>query len=274
MTTTFIQFAKMHGLGNDFMVIDAINQSIDDAHLPVTQLADRHTGVGFDQLLIIKPSGKADFYCRIFNADGSEAEQCGNGLRCIAKYVYENNLTRQTAFTIETLSGIYPASIHLQSNIVNHISILMGAPTVTHPDTTLTLDDGQQVNNICLLSVGNPHAVLKVSDINSINMYSSGNLISTHHAFPSGANVGFMQIINPQHIRLRTYERGLGETHACGSNACAAVVTGITHGWLDKEVEVAFRHGSLTIGWPDNSQPIQMSGPATLVYTGSVCLDT
>lgn len=274
MTNILLQFAKMHGLGNDFMVIDAINQAVDDVHLPVIQLADRHIGVGFDQLLIIKPSVNADFYCRIFNADGSEAEQCGNGLRCVAKFVYEHDLTRQTTFTIETLSGIYPATITLSDNKTNYITIAMGTPTVSDLNATLLLDNGQSVNNVCLLAVGNPHAVLKVPAVADININTTGLLISTHRQFPAGVNVGFMEIINPQHIRLRTYERGLGETHACGSNACAAVIAGITHGWLNQCVEVDYKYGKLAIEWRDISQPIQLSGPAELVFTGSISLNT
>lgn len=266
MKNNLIHFAKMHGLANDFMVIDAINQSIDDTHLPVIKLANRHIGVGFDQLLIIKPSDKADFYCRIVNADGSEAEQCGNGLRCIARYVYENNLTKKTSFNIETIAGVYAATI----TSMDYITIVMGAPTVTDPDATLLLDNGQQVNNVCLLSVGNPHAILATPSVANIDINTTGALISTHPQFPSGANVGFMEIISPDHIRLRTYERGSGETHACGSNACAAVVTGISQGWLNQRVAVEYRYGTLSIEWKGNSQPILMSGPAVLVYTGVI----
>lgn len=269
MTSKHIRFAKMHGLGNDFMVIDAINQAMDDSAMPVIALGHRRTGVGFDQLLLIKPSSHADFFCRIFNADGSEAEQCGNGLRCVARYVYENKLTAKKSFAIETIAGIYPAAI----DSLDYITITMGAPSISESRIHLSLQDGQRIDNLCVLSVGNPHAILKVSSIASIDMNITGSKLSTHPYFPSGANIGFMEVVTPHHIRLRTYERGAGETFACGSNACAAVVAGITHQWLANQVDVEFKLGKLSIRWDEKNQPIQMSGPADLVYVGEIGLN-
>lgn len=261
-----ITFAKMHGLGNDFMVIDAINQTIKTSLLPIAALADRHTGIGFDQLLLIKPAKKADFYCQIFNADGSEAEQCGNGLRCVARFIKENALTNQSEFKIETISGIYPVSI----NGYNHITITMGAPTVINKNMELVLADGQRISSLSILSIGNPHAIITVPSMVNLDVSGTGSQISTHAAFPAGINVGFMEIVNPRRIRLRTYERGSGETLACGSNACAAVVTGITQGLLENQVGVEYQHGKLTIEWEGNNNPAKLSGPAELVFTGEV----
>lgn len=269
MTTHPVRFAKMHGLGNDFMVIDAIHQTIDESNLPVVRLAHRQLGVGFDQLLMIKRSNNADFFCRIFNADGSEAEQCGNGLRCVARFIYENKLSASKSFTIETLAGIYPALI--QS--LNDITVTMGAPVINETNLDLVLDNGQRIEGLAVLSVGNPHAVLRVASINTLDINTVGASLSTHQHFPSGANVGFMEIVTPNHIRLRTYERGSGETLACGSNACAAVAAGITQQWLANQVDVEFKLGKLSIRWDEKSRPIQMSGPAELVYSGEINLN-
>jgi diaminopimelate epimerase len=263
-----IKFSKMHGLGNDFIVINAINQHLDASQLPVKLLAHRHLGIGFDQLLIIKPSAKADFFCQIINSDGSEAEQCGNGLRCVAKYLHDNGLAKNNEITIETLGGIY------QTKIVDayNVQITMGNPSFQGP----TADDIHHLEiehrlakiPLTILSMGNPHAVMEVNSLNTFPVSDVGQLISTHASFPNNTNVGFMEIINRDHIRLRTYERGTGETFACGSNACAAVVAGIINHSLAEKVTVELQFGNLWIEWLGKEKPVLMTGPATHIFDG------
>ncbi len=254
----------MHGLGNDFVVINAIDQIFDLQQLPIQELADRYRGIGFDQLLILEPSKSADFYCRIFNSDGSEAEQCGNGLRCVARFIQEQGLNLNKELKLETKAGIYPVTIE----DFDHIRVTMGAPEIKEPLVELRLKHDSIA--ISVLSVGNPHAIAKVPSFEAISTEKLGAEISTHKHFPQGANVGFMHVLNHQHIKLRTFERGAGLTNACGSNACAATVAGIVNGWLDKQVNVEFRYGSLRIEWEGGAEPIHMTGPATHVYSGEI----
>lgn len=261
-----IHFTKMHGLGNDFIILNAVTNQIAINKKAISLWANRHIGIGFDQLLMIEPSQKADFFCRIYNADGSEAEQCGNGLRCVARYIHEEGLNQQTQFTIETKAGIYPAEVQ----DYEHICITMGAPQIENPLVEINLASNPTTVPISVLSVGNPHAIVKVSSIDAVLPHQLGPAIASHHFFPDGANVGFMEILNPKHIRLRTFERGAGETFACGSNACAAAVAGIANGWLQHQVQVEFSYGSLQIEWKGGDEPIHMTGPATRVYSGEM----
>lgn len=252
-----IKFSKMHGLGNDFVIT---HHSIN--HLEknlIQQLSSRHTGIGFDQLLLVSSSEKADFSCRIFNADGSEAEQCGNGMRCVARYVHEANLTTKNNLSIETKSGVVSVVIHDYDNI----QVKMGTPKLEHQNLSLT-DISLPV--LCVLSIGNPHAILQTSHDSNLTML--GKKIATHSFFPNGVNVGFMEIVNRNKIRLRTYERGVGETLACGSNACAAVVAGISNNLLDSKVEVELALGSLSIEWAGKEKPVLMTGSASRVFDG------
>ncbi len=271
MNQEIISFTKMHGLGNDFVIINTLNQSFDIQRLPVHRLADRHMGIGFDQLLIIEPSRMADFFCRIYNADGSEAEQCGNGLRCVARFIHEEGLHKSKEFLIETKAGIFPLKIR----DYDHILVSMGTPEIKNDLIDLHIPNQSDSVSVSVLSIGNPHAIIKVDSIEMIQTSHLGSEISAHSFFPDGANVGFMQIINPDHIRLRTYERGTGETFACGSNACAAAVAGIANGWLNHRVNVEFRYGSLEIEWEGSqNKPIHMTGPASRVYSGKIDLIT
>lgn len=262
--TTNIQFTKMHGLGNDFVIINALNKPLDSKKIPIMQLANRFTGIGFDQLLVLEEIDSADFFCRIFNADGSEAEQCGNGLRCVARYLHEEKIHAKNTMTIATIAGIFPVSI----KDYDHISVTMGTPIVQENLTELQLKHNPNSVLMSVLSVGNPHAIIKVEQVETALSNQLGHEISTHTYFPNGANVGFMQVVAPDHIRLRTYERGAGETLACGSNACAAAVAGIVNGWLQSQVSVEFRHGKLQIEWQGDTHPIIMTGPAARVFTG------
>ena len=276
---TTLRFSKMHGLGNDFIVLDGISQSIDLKKISLTSLADRHSGIGFDQLLLILPSKKADFLCRIFNADGTEAEQCGNGMRCIARFLHENHLSVKTNITIETRAGLINTSI----NDYNHIQVNMGVPRFEPSDIPfiadrirhlyeIPLDDGQPGFALSVLSMGNPHAILQVASIRQFPVTQFGPVISKHRLFPKGTNVGFMEVVNPTHIRLRTWERGAGETLACGSNACAAVVSGILNHLLEKNVRVELARGNLHVTWENENAPVLLSGPATQVFDGSIVI--
>ncbi|MCK5336332.1 MAG: diaminopimelate epimerase [Gammaproteobacteria bacterium] len=272
-----LNFTKMHGLGNDFMVIDAIKQSLDLNASIIKQWADRRFGIGFDQLLLVeKPrTSSAEFLYRIYNADGSEVEQCGNGARCFARFVVEKGLTNSKVIPVETSSGLIKLKV-LSDDLVE---VDMGVP-VFEPQALpfvadqqaddYTLDvDGESIE-LGAVSMGNPHAVLRVDDIETAAVERLGPLLESHQRFPNRVNVGFMQCLDRGHIRLRVYERGAGETLACGTGACAAVVSGIQRGWLDQEVEVSLAGGKLIISWQGDGTSVLMTGSATTVYEGQI----
>ena len=269
----------MHGLGNDFVVVDNITQPVSLTPDQIRFIADRHFGVGCDQVLIIDKarSAEADFRYRIFNADGNEAEQCGNGARCYARYVAEHGLTTKSMVALETPGGM----IYTRVEDDGQVTVNMGTPRfeparipflVDSPEPasryTLTVD-GQPVT-VSVVSVGNPHAVLQVDDVDTAPVGTLGPRIEAHEQFPRKVNVGFMQIINPRDIRLRVFERGVGETLACGSGACAAVAVGHHQSLLEETVTVELRGGSLRISWQGGNDPVWMTGPATSVYEGSI----
>lgn len=261
--TKLIHFSKMHGLGNDFVVVERISQAFSREKDFAKKFSDRYRGIGFDQLLVIDSSSHADFACRIFNADGSEAEQCGNGMRCVARFIQEKKLSPKKSLTLETKAGIIETTIQdFDSIIVN-----MGPPQL---NGTCDLKIDNNLIALTLISMGNPHAVISVTSVNDFPVVPLGHAISTHSTFPKGVNVGFMQIINRDHIRLRTFERGAGETCACGTNSCAAVVAGISNGLLDKKVKVELAHGHLWIEWDGEKQPVMMTGPAAWVFDGTI----
>lgn len=272
------KFTKMHGLGNDFIVLDGINQKIELNREQIKKLADRHFGIGFDQLLLVeKAEGAADFRYRIFNADGGEVEQCGNGARCFVRYVHDHGLTHKNEIRIETLSGVISPKLETNGNI----TVDMGKP-IFEPEAIpfiaekrkpiYSLEVQGRLITISVLSMGNPHAVLVVQDVDTAPVETEGALIETHSRFPKKVNVGFMQIIDRSHIKLRVFERGAGETLACGTGACAAVVAGINLGLLDRQVAVSTRGGELTIRWPGDDEPVWMTGPAETVFEGEINL--
>lgn len=267
MTKQPIKFTKMHGLGNDFVVINGIEHIIDWKLLPAKKIADRHLGIGCDQILLIEPSTSADFFCRIINADGSEAEQCGNGLRCVARFVHEKGLQQGNHFTLETIAGVFPVEIKDYDHIRVTIAARIESSSMQLSLTTL----GTEVSGSAL-SIGNPHFIIKVADLQTTQTDQIGPAVSSHPSFPHGTNVGFMQVVSPDHIRLRTYERGAGETHACGSNACAAVAAGILDGSLHHAVTVEFHYGQLKIEWEGKNKPVHMNGPACTVFEGEITL--
>lgn len=274
-----LRFTKMHGLGNDFMVIDGISQSFNLDPSLIKRLGDRHFGVGFDQLLLVErpESAWADFRYRIFNCDGTEVEQCGNGARCFARFVHDKKLTNKQEIAVETAKGvIYP---RLEES--GEVTVNMGTPRfapaeipfVASADTVIhSLEVKGQSLEISVVSMGNPHAVQVVADVDVAPVAEYGPLIECHARFPQKVNVGFVQIVSRQAIRLRVFERAAGETLACGTGACAAVVAGIRRGLLDESVRVMTRGGALTIRWSGSGEPVWMTGPAETVFEGSLNL--
>lgn len=253
----------MHGLGNDFVVINGISQTINLEKISISHLADRHRGIGFDQLLLILPAKNVDFSCRIFNSDGSEAEQCGNGMRCVARFILEERLSDKKTLRIETKSGVVETTVFDFENI----SVQMGIPKIDSPQTITINDHDIELD---VLSMGNPHAILKVKSVKEFPVNEIGSALSTHKNFPEGINVGFMEVLDRDHIRLRTFERGAGETSACGTNSCAAVVTGIENNLLNKKVKVAVPGGNLWIEWSGKNSSVSMTGPAEKVFSGVI----
>ncbi|HFD11228.1 MAG TPA: diaminopimelate epimerase [Crenotrichaceae bacterium] len=274
-----INFTKMHGLGNDFVVIDAIHQNIELTPEQLQFLSDRHFGVGCDQILLVESPRlpDADFRYRIFNANGKEVGQCGNGARCFAKFIRDKQFSDKNIIRAETLSG----TLVLITNSDETISVNMGIPQF-EPNcipllaetrkTSYTLEADKQTIHFGAVSVGNPHAVLLVDDIDNARVQTLGPRLMQHPHFPEQANIGFMKIDNQQSIRLRVYERGTGETLACGSGACAAVAVGIDQQRLVTPVSVNLPGGNLTIDWKGEAEPVMMTGTATTVYEGIITL--
>jgi diaminopimelate epimerase len=270
-----LRFTKMQGLGNDFVVLDGVREKIDLAPEQLRALADRHFGVGCDQILLVEPARGpgADFRYRIFNADGGEVEQCGNGARCFVHFVREHGLTDKTTLRVETLGGIIEPSLVGDGEV----KVDMGVPRF-EPDSIPFIGgtgapieplevDGATVM-ITALSLGNPHAVQRVERIEEAPVTTQGPRIETHPRFPRRVNADYMEIVDRANIRLRVWERGVGETLACGTGACAAVVAGIRRGLLDSPARVMTRDGALSVAWDGGSSPVKMTGPAETVFEG------
>ena len=273
-----LKFSKMHGLGNDFLVLDGVRQQVSLSTEQIRALGDRHRGVGFDQMLLVEPAqtSGADFRYRIFNADGSEVEQCGNGARCFVRFVHDQGLTEKSAIVVETKRGI----IHPRLEADGLVTVDMGQPRfkpeeipfvsdTDAPEQPLVLEEGTTIT-IGAVSMGNPHAVTVVADSEAAPVAVQGPQIENHARFPQRVNAGFMQVLDRHNIRLRVYERGAGETLACGTGACAAVVSGIRRGLLDSPVRVQTHGGDLNIAWAGIGQPVIMTGPAVTVFTGEI----
>lgn len=274
-----LHFTKMQGLGNDFVVLDGVRQQIQLDVAQIRQVADRHFGVGCDQLLLVEPyaGDDADFRYRIFNADGSEVQQCGNGARCFARFVYDQGLTDKTTIPVMTAGGRIVLAI--QANGL--VKVDMGAPELEptripfvsdQRQTAYTLKVAGRDVEIAAVSMGNPHAVLQVDAIEQAPLAELGPLLESHIVFPERVNVGFMQVCNRTQIQLRVFERGVGETLACGTGACAAVVAGRLQGLLDAQVEVTLPGGKLQIEWQGEGQSVWMTGPADTVFRGTLTL--
>lgn len=274
-----LKFTKMQGIGNDFVVFDAISQAVSLSPAQFQFIADRHFGIGCDQILLVERATRpdADFRYRIFNADGGEVEQCGNGARCFVRFVHDKGLSPKTEIRVETASGIIVP--RLEPN--GQVTVNMGVPRFEPAQIpflaekralTYTLDLAGKSVEVGVLSMGNPHAVKWVEDVDNAPVDVDGAQLESHASFPARANIGFMQVIDRSHIKLRVYERGAGETLACGTGACAAVVSGIMRGLLDHEVRVTARGGELVIRWQGEGQPVSMTGPAVTVFEGEMIL--
>ncbi|MCE1184732.1 diaminopimelate epimerase [Zoogloea sp.] len=274
-----LAFTKMQGLGNDFVMIDAVRQTVDLSPERVRALADRHFGVGCDQLLVVEASTTpgVDFRYRIFNADGGEVEQCGNGARCFARFVFEQGLTDKREIRVETRKGIITPRLEDDGRV----TVDMGVPVLTPAEVPFISDSDAWVqpldvagNSVAItaVSMGNPHAVQVVANVDSAPVAEQGPLIERHARFPARVNAGFLQIVDEHRVRLRVYERGAGETLACGTGACAAVVTGILRELVATPVTVETRGGELTIAWDGPGTPVMMSGPAVTVFKGEISL--
>ena len=260
-----LAFTKMQGAGNDFVVIDATKEAFTLTPTQLKKIADRHLGVGCDQILVVERprSAGADFRYRIFNADGGEVEQCGNGARCFVKFVHAKALTSKREIQVETLGG--PIAPRLEAD--GEVSVNMGAPSLEKPLVQRIEVDGKAVE-VTILSMGNPHAVQVVADVAAAPVTTQGPLLEHHKRFPNRVNAGYMQVLERHRIALRVWERGAGETLSCGTGACAAVVAGIERGLIASPVRVDTRGGSLTIAWAGGDNAVWMKGPAETVYEG------
>lgn len=274
-----MKFTKMHGLGNDFVVVDAINQRIALTPKKIRFMANRHTGIGFDQLLVVEKSNQenTDFKYRIFNSDGSEVGQCGNGARCFARFVRDKKLTDKNDIVVETKSG----QLVLSFTDDDLITVNMGIPKHAPAEIPMIMEQEARFYTVNVngtekafgaVSMGNPHAVLQVGDVKTAPVETIGAALESHKIFPERANIGFMQVVDKNFIKLRVFERGAGETQACGSGACAAVVIGIEQNLLHNTVKVELPGGELQISWAGRGQPVFMTGAAVSVFEGFIAL--
>lgn len=272
-----LRFTKMHGAGNDFVMIDGVTQKITLNPERVRKLADRHFGVGCDQVLVVEPprTEAADFRYRIYNCDGSEVENCGNGARCFAVFVRQRGLTAKNVIRVETAGGDLVLRVHNDEQV----TVDMGAPTLNPEqipfkaptrETTYALQVNDHAFDVSAVSMGNPHCVTLVDDVDAFAVEHFGPLIEKHERFPNKVNAGFLQIIDRQHAKLRVFERGVGETLACGTGACAAMVAARLRQLVDDEVKIQLPGGTLTLSWEGDEKPVMMTGPATIVYHGQI----
>lgn len=275
--TTPIRFTKMHGLGNDYIYIDCLQGAPADPEALAVEMSDRHTGVGADGIILIMPSDVADFRMRMFNADGSEGKMCGNASRCIGKYVYDNGLTDKRLVTLETLSGVKVLSLDVKEGKVEAVTVDMGVPEIEAVAVPVATDKSTFINEtvetsagplrINAVSMGNPHGVVFVDDPATADVHGLGRELECHPMWPDRANIEFASVTGPSSIKMRVWERGSGETMACGTGACATVVAAVLNGLTSREVTVTLLGGDLEIEWGDDGH-IYMRGPATTVFTG------
>lgn len=272
------KFTKMHGLGNDYVYMDAIHQKIDNESELARFVSNRHFGIGSDGLILICKSDIADFKMRMFNQDGSEAEMCGNGIRCVGKFVYDKGLTNKTTVTIETLAGIKTLKFNLKDKKVETVRVDMGEP-ILNPEMIPVISSENPVKDLKLkaldkefiftcVSMGNPHAITVVKDTEKFDVETYGRILEVDKAFPNKTNVEFVQIVDKEHIKMRVWERGAGETLACGTGACASVVACNLNDYINKKCTVTLLGGNLFIEWNEKDNHIYMTGPATTVFEG------
>lgn len=276
-----LQFTKMHGLGNDYVYMDAINQKIENRSELAKFVSDRHFGIGSDGLILICPSEKADFRMQMFNQDGSEAEMCGNGIRCVGKFVYDKGLTKKETITVETLAGIKTLVMTAKNGKIETARVDMGEP-ILEPEKIPVISNENPVKNLKLeaedkkfiftcVSMGNPHAVTFIKeDVNKFDICKYGAKLEVNKAFPKKANIEFINVIDDKTLKMRVWERGAGETLACGTGACAVTVSAILNGYTKRVVTVHLLGGDLKIEWNKNDNHVYMTGPATTVFEGKI----
>ena len=275
-----IKFTKMHGLGNDYVYIDAINQNIENESTLAQFVSNRHFGIGSDGLILICKSSIADFKMRMFNSDGSEAEMCGNGIRCVGKFVYDKGLTNKTIVTIETLAGIKTLKLNTKDDKVETVRVDMGEP-ILNPKEIPVISNEEPVKNLVLkaadkkfkftcVSMGNPHAITQVEKIDNFDVEKYGKILEVDKAFPNKTNVEFIQIVDEEHVKMRVWERGAGETLACGTGACGTAVACYLNGETGRKVEVELLGGNLYIEWDEKDNHVYMTGPAVTVFEGEL----
>ncbi len=276
-----LKFTKMHGIGNDYVYMDAINQDIKDKNKLAQFVSDRHFGIGSDGLILIEPSDKADFKMQMFNSDGTEAEMCGNGIRCVGKFVYDKGLTNKENITIETLAGIKTLAMTIENGKMKLARVDMGEP-ILEPEKIPVIAKEKPVKNLNLkaedkefkftcVSMGNPHAVTFIKeDVNQFDIGKYGKILEIDKAFPKKSNIEFINVINNKTLKMRVWERGAGETLACGTGACASVVAAVLNGYTEREVTVHLLGGDLTIEWNEKDNHVYMTGSATTVYEGKI----
>ena len=275
-----IKFTKMQGLGNDYVYMDAIHQKLENESSLAQFVSNRHFGIGSDGLILICKSDVADFKMRMFNSDGSEAEMCGNGIRCVGKFVYDKGLTDKTTVTVETLAGIKTLELNTKEGKVETVKVDMGEP-ILNPKEIPVISDEEPVKNLMLeaegrkfkftcVSMGNPHAITEVEDTEKFDVEKYGKVLEVDKAFPNKTNVEFIQIVDKNHVKMRVWERGAGETLACGTGACATAVACYLNGKADRNVEVELLGGKLFIEWNEENNHIFMTGPAVTVFEGVI----
>lgn len=273
-----IKFTKMHGISNDYIYIDCMKSCPEDLASLSIEMSDRHCGVGGDGIILILPSEKADFMMRIFNADGSEAKMCGNGVRCVGKYVFDKGLTDKTEVTVETLSGIKTLDLHIRGGKVETVTVDMGEPIIDAEQVPVKAQSCQMVDEVVAtsqgdvrltaVSMGNPHGVVFVDDLEKVDVHGLGRELEHHLMFPDRANIEFAQVIDETEIKMRVWERGSGETMACGTGACATAVAGAITNRCGREVTLHLLGGDLKIEWCPSNSHVYMTGGATMVFDG------
>lgn len=275
-----MKFTKMHGCGNDYVYVNCFEETVDNPSEISIKVSDRHFGIGSDGLILIKPSDKADFFMEMYNADGSQGEMCGNGIRCVAKYVYDFGLTDKTELSIDTLGGIKYLKLELKDNKVENVVVDMGSPILKPSDIPVNYDGEQCVNQkitvqdvefkITCVSMGNPHAVTFMKDIDNLKIDVLGPMFENHEKFPKRINTEFVEVVDRTHIKMRVWERGSGETLACGTGTCASVVACVLNGLTDNKVEVELLGGKLFVEYDREENKVYMKGPATIVFSGEI----
>lgn len=275
-----MRFTKMHGIGNDYVYVNCLKENVDNPSEVAKFVSDRHFGIGSDGLILIKPSDCADFEMEMYNADGSQSGMCGNGIRCVAKYVYDYGLTDKTSITVNTGSGIKYLDLIVENGKVSQVKVDMGAPVLKASDVPVIFEKEQVVNEtitvlgkeyqMTCVSMGNPHAIMPVEDVDGFELETVGPEFENHSCFPARVNAEFIKVLDRKTVQMRVWERGSGETWACGTGACAVAVACALNGWTEDEVLIHLRGGDLKIYWDKEKNTVFMTGPATVVFDGEI----